>query len=63
MKQKILFYLLVFSILINVYLIVDYGKRLDFSQSKIESQSEKIQKLKDSIQLIHKVKVVSEAIQ
>ena len=63
MKQKILFYLLVFSILINVYLIVDYGKRLDFSQSKIESQSEKIKKLKDSIQLIHKVKVVSEAIQ
>ena len=63
MKQKILFYLLVFSILINVYLIVDYGKRLDFSQSKIESQSEKIQKLKDSIQIIHKVKVVSEAIQ
>ncbi|MAS68241.1 MAG: hypothetical protein CMC43_02750 [Flavobacteriaceae bacterium] len=63
MKQKILFYLLVFSILINVYLTVDYGKRLDFSQSKIESQSEKIQKLKDSIQLIHKVKVVSEAIQ
>ena len=63
MKQKILFYLLVFSILINVYLIVDYGKRLDFSQSKIESQSEKIQKLNDSIQLIHKVKVVSEAIQ
>ncbi|MFL2586745.1 MAG: hypothetical protein ACJ0P7_04220 [Flavobacteriaceae bacterium] len=63
MKQKILFYLLVFSILINVYLIVDYGKRLDFSQSKIESQSEKIKKLKDSIQLIHNVKVVSEAIQ
>ena len=63
MKQKILFYLLVFSILINVYLIVDYGKRLDFSQSKIESQSEKIIKLKDSIQLIHNVKVVSEAIQ
>ena len=63
MKQKILFYLLVFSILINVYLIMDYGKRLDFSQSKIESQSEKIKKLKDSIQLIHKVKVVSEAIQ
>ena len=63
MKQKILFYLLVFSILINVYLIVDYGKRLDFSQSKIESQSERIKKLKDSIQLIHKVKVVSEAIQ
>ena len=63
MKQKILFYLLVFSILINVYLIVDYGKRLDFSHSKIESQSEKIKKLKDSIQLIHNVKVVSEAIQ
>jgi hypothetical protein len=63
MKQKILFYLLVFSILINVYLIMDYGKRLDFSQSKIESQSEKIKKLKDSIQLIHNVKVVSEAIQ
>ena len=63
MKQKILFYLLVFSILINVYLIVDYGKRLDFSQSKIESQSEKIKKLKDSIQLIHNAKVVSEAIQ
>lgn len=63
MKQKILFYLLVFSILINVYLIVDYGKRLDFSQSKIESQSERIKKLKDSIQIIHNVKVVSEAIQ
>ena len=63
MKQKILFYLLVFSILINVYLIVDYGKRLDFSQSKIESQSERIKKLKDSIQIIHNVKVFSEAIQ
>lgn len=63
MKQKILFYLLVFSILINVYLMVDYGKRIDFSQSKIESQSEKIKKLKDSIQLIHNVKFVSEAIQ
>ena len=63
MKQKILFYLLVFSILINVYLIVDYGKRLNFSQSKIESQSERIKKLKDSIQIIHNVKVVSEAIQ
>ena len=61
MKQKILFYLLVFSILINVYLIADYGKRLAFSQSKIESQSEKIKKLQDSIQLIQSVKAVSEA--
>ena len=61
MKQKILFYLLVFSVLINVYLIADYGKRLAFSQSKIESQSEKIKKLQDSIQLIQSVKAVSEA--
>jgi hypothetical protein len=61
MKQKILFYLLVFSILINVYLIADYGKRFAFSQSKIESQSEKIKKLQDSILLIQSVKAVSEA--
>ena len=61
MKQKILFYLLVFSIIINVYLIADYGKRLAFSQSKIESQSEKIKKLQDSIQLIQRAKAYPEA--
>ncbi len=52
MKQKIIFYLLIFSLLINVFLVTDYGKRLNYSQSKIESQYEKIKKLQDSIELM-----------
>ena len=52
MKQKIIFYLLIFSLLINVFLVTDYGKRLNYSQSKIESQYEKIIKLQDSIELM-----------
>jgi F0F1-type ATP synthase membrane subunit b/b' len=52
MKQKIIFYLLIFSLLINVFLVTDYGKRLEYSQSKIESQYEKIKKLQDSIELM-----------
>lgn len=59
MKQKILFYLLIFSLLINIYLIADYGKRLEFSEIKIESQTEKIKKLQDSIQSIQSIKAVS----
>lgn len=58
MKQKILFYLLIFSLLINIYLIADYGKRLEFSEIKIESQTEKIKKLQDSIQSIQSIKAV-----
>ena len=52
MKQKIIFYLLIFSLLINVFLVTDYGKRLNYSQSKIESQYEKIKQLQDSIELM-----------
>ena len=58
MKQKILFYLLIFSLLINIYLIADYGKRLEFSEIKIQSQKEKILKLEDSIQSIQSIKAV-----
>ena len=58
MKQKILFYLLIFSLLINIYLIADYGKRLEFSEIKIESQKENILKLQDSIQSIQSIKAV-----
>ena len=61
MKQKIIFYLLIFSFLINVFLITDYGKRLEYSQSKIESQYEKIKKLQDSIQRMNSTKAIPEA--
>lgn len=61
MKQKIIFYLLIFSLLINVFLVTDYGKRLEYSQSKIESQFEKIEKLQDSIELMHSIKTIPEA--
>lgn len=61
MKQKIIFYLLIFSLLINVFLVTDYGKRLKYSQSKIESQYEKIKKLQDSIERMHSIKSVPEA--
>ncbi|MGB0273674.1 MAG: hypothetical protein ACPF9U_00380 [Flavobacteriaceae bacterium] len=57
MKQKILFYVLIFSILINLYLISDYGNRLKYAQSKIDKQSEKIAQLKDSIEVLHQLKV------
>ena len=58
MKQKILFYLLIFSLLINVYLIADYGKRLEFSEIKIESQKEKIKILQDSIRSVETIQSV-----
>ena len=61
MKQKIIFYLLIFSLLINVFLVTDYGKRLEYSQSKIELQFEKIEKLQDSIKLMHSIKTIPEA--
>ena len=61
MKQKIIFYLLIFSLLINVFLVTDYGKRLEYSQSKIESQYEKIKKLQDSIQRMNSTKAIPEA--
>lgn len=61
MKQKIIFYLLIFSLLINVFLVTDYGKRLEYSQSKIELQFEKIEKLQDSIELMHSIKTIPEA--
>lgn len=58
MKQKILFYLLIFSVLINLYLISDYGKRLNYAQIKIEKQTEKIAQLKDSIIVLQQLKAV-----
>lgn len=58
MKQKILFYVLIFSALINLYLISDYGKRLNYAQVKIDKQAETITQLKDSIQVLHELKVV-----
>lgn len=58
MKQKILFYLLIFSVLINLYLISDYGKRLNYAQTKIEKQIEKIAQLKDSIDVLQQLKAV-----
>jgi aminopeptidase-like protein len=61
MKQKIIFYLLIFSLLINVFLVTDYGKRLEYSQSKIELQFKKIEKLQDSIELMHSIKTIPEA--
>ncbi len=58
MKHKVIFYVLLFSILINLYLISDYGKRLAYSENKIEIQADKILKLKDSIQTLNsKLKV------
>ena len=57
MKQKILFYVLIFSVLINLYSILDYGNRLKYAQSKIDKQSEKIAQLKDSIEVLHQLKV------
>jgi len=61
MKQKILFYLLIFSVLINLYLISDYGKRLNYAQIKIEKQTGKIAQLKDSIIVLQQLKAVPEA--
>ena len=58
MKQKILFYVLIVSDLINLYLISDYGKRLNYAQVKIDKQGETITKLKDSIQVLHELKAV-----
>ena len=63
MKQKILFYVLIFSVLINLYLISDYGKRLNYAQVKIDKQLEKITKLKDSIQLLQELRVVPATIE
>jgi|MGYP006243542923 hypothetical protein len=61
MKQKILFYVLIFSVLINLYLISDYGKRLTYAQTKIDRQTEKITQLKDSIEVLQQPIVVPEA--
>ena len=58
MKQKILFYVLIFSALINLYLISDYGKRLNYAQVKIDKQAETITQLKDSIQVLQELSVV-----
>lgn len=58
MKQKILFYLLVFSILINLYLVLDYGKRFNYADVKINKQTQKIEQLKDSIKGLHQLKAV-----
>lgn len=58
MKQKILFYVLIFSALINLYLISDYGKRLNYAQVKNDKQAETITQLKDSIQVLQELRVV-----
>ena len=57
MKQKILFYVLIFSVLINLYSISDYGNRLKYAQSKIDKQSDKIEQLKDPIEMLQQLKV------
>lgn len=44
--------------LINLYLISDYGKRLNYAQIKIEKQTEKIAQLKDSIVVLQQLKAV-----
>lgn len=54
MKQKITFYCLLFSILINLYLISDYGKRLQYTQNKTALLITKVDRLKDSIQVLNK---------
>ena len=54
MKQKITFYCLLFSILINLYLISDYGKRLQYTQNKTTLLITKVDRLKDSIQVLNK---------
>lgn len=38
-------------------MISDYGNRLKYAQSKIDKQSEKIAQLKDSIEVLHQLKV------
>jgi hypothetical protein len=53
-KQKITFYCLLFSILINLYLISDYGKRLQYTQNKTALLITKVDRLKDSIQVLNK---------
>lgn len=63
MKQKILFYVLIFSALINLYLISDYGKRLNYAQVKIDTQAKKITQLKDSIQILQQLKAVPATIE
>jgi len=54
MKQKILFYVLLFSLLINLYLVVDYGRRLTHTQAKLEAEVAKTAQLQDSINVIQK---------
>ncbi|MDG1822427.1 MAG: hypothetical protein P8H25_03510 [Flavobacteriaceae bacterium] len=54
MKQKITFYCLLFSILINLYLVSDYGKRLQYTQNKTTLLNTKVDRLKDSIQVLNK---------
>lgn len=61
MKQKILFYVLIFSVLINLFLISDYGNRLKYAQAKIDKQTEKIIHLKDSIAILQALKAVPPA--
>jgi len=63
MKQKILFYVLIFSALINLYLISDYGKRLNYAQVKIDTQAQKITQLKDSIQILQQLKAAPSTIE
>ena len=53
MKQKITFYCLLFSILINLYLISDYGKRLQYTHNITEQLITKVDRLKDSIQVLN----------
>jgi hypothetical protein len=54
MKQKIIFYLLIFSILINLFLVADYGKRLKYTTDKLAKEQAKTGQLSDSIKVLEK---------
>ncbi len=60
MKQKIFFYIMIFSILVNLFLVSDYGKRLKYTQAKLNAEKAKTEKLQDSIKgLQQKVSTVT----
>ncbi|RTE51829.1 hydrolase [Arenibacter aquaticus] len=53
MKHKIYFYLLIFVSLIALYQFVSTNNMVKAKNSQIVAQSEKLQKLEDSIQKLH----------
>lgn len=54
MKQKIIFYVMIFSILINLFLVTDYGKRLNYTEAKLQAEIAKTEQLHDSIIVLQK---------